>query len=560
MRKWRTRILALVLALSMSLSCHVTAFAAQEDVVLDQVFGTSDQDEILEQAMDELSESEDGPEEDEESAATSIVMDEADAEEDQAEDPAEETPEVIETLESAEADEVVWALEDGTYVPEAEYTYTGEEIRPAYQVGGEAVSEAYTENWYSDEELTQETEDFINCGTRYLVLTDAQGNVYARGSYTIVQASQTISGVKGSYTLSYHEVLNLAPKAEGALTYSTSNKAIATVDQTGAVKIVGVGSCTITIKAAETDNYKAASKTVKITGVKADQIIQMGADGKADGVMYKKYVKSGKIDLRVVRIGDGKVTYQSSNTSIATVSATGIVTMKKTGTVKVTVTAAATANYNKATYVVTIHQYHSAKTLSYASTYKSGKYYKALMALRLSGSARANLLAIAQSQIGYHESNSSKKLAGTVSGSKNYTEYGRYYGYNGVPWCAIFVNWCARENGTSTSVIPKYCAVRDYYKFYHRKGQHYYTWSTVRQKKYAPKAGDLILYSNTKGGTTHHIGYVISATYTSTYVTITTVEGNTSDAVRKVTMKMKRSSTSGYVNGHYINGFASPNY
>lgn len=556
MRKWQTRILALMLALSMALSCQVTAFAAQEDVVLEQVFGTSDQDEILEQAIDELSEDGEESEADEEAAASSASEEEAD----EAEPPAEEAPEVSETVESPEAAEVTWALADGTYAPKAEYIYTGKEIRPDYQVDGKDVGEDYTESWYSDEELTQETEDFTNCGTRYLVLTDAEGNVYASGAYAIIPAEQTITGVKESYKLSYHEELNLVPKAKGTLTYSTSNKAIATVDQTGNVKIVGVGSCTITIKAAATNNYQAASKAVKVTGIKADQTIQMGADGKADGVMYKKYVKSGKIDLRVVREGDGKVTYKSSNTSVATVSAKGIVTMKKTGTVKVTVTAAATANYNKATYEVTIHQYHSAKKLSYASTYKGGKYYKALMALKLSGSARANLLSIAQSQIGYHESNSSKKLAGTASGSKNYTEFGRYYGYNGVPWCAIFVNWCARENGTSTRVIPKYCAVRDYYKFYHRKGQHYYTWTKARQKKYTPKAGDLILYSNTKGGTTHHIGYVISAKYTSTYVTITTVEGNTSNAVRKVTMKMKRSSSSGYVNGHYINGFASPNY
>lgn len=572
MRHMRTRIMALVLAMAMSLSCAIPAFAAEEhDVVLEQVFGTSDATEITAQALEELA--------GEEAAVTIVNEDEGEPTDPEVEpgdgseteptdpvdppvdpvDPPVEPPvDPEEPEEPAQLKAIRWELEDGTYAEEASYVYTGEAIQPAYQV--EDAEETYNENWYCDEELTQPTDDFTNCGTLYLVLTDEEGEAVAAGSYAITQAEQTITGLKSSYTLAYHEELTLAGKAKGKLTYTSSNAKIAKITDNKTIRLESVGNATITVKAAETRNYKAAQKTFKIVGTKAEQIIVVGADGKADGVMSKKFAKNDTIDLRVKVEGNGKVTYQCDNTAIATVSKAGIVTMKKGGTVVITITAAETAEYNAAEYVVETHLYITPKSIGYSSSYKSGKYYKALMALKLSGTARQNILAIAQSQIGYHESNSSKKLSGTVNGSNNYNEFGRFYGMNGVAWCAIFVNWCARQNGVSTNVIPKYCAVREYYAFYHRKGQHYYDWNKVRQKKYQPKPGDIILYSNSKGATTHHIGYVISTKYTSDYVTITTVEGNTSDAVRKVTMKMKRSSSSGKVNGHYITGFASPNY
>lgn len=199
-------------------------------------------------------------------------------------------------------------------------------------------------------------------------------------------------------------------------------------------------------------------------------------------------------------------------------------------------------------------------TLSYSSSYKSGKYYKALMALKLIGTARSNIVEIALSQLGYHEGKSTSQLGGNGTGSGNYTEYGRYYGLTYGAWCAMFVSWCAREDGVSTSVIPKYAAVRDYYTFYHRSGQKFYSWKTVRTMGYQPQVGDLIMYANTQGGTAHHIGYVISSSYSSSKVVLTTVEGNTSDQVRKVVMNMSRSSSSGYVNSHYILGVAHPNY
>lgn len=78
---------------------------------------------------------------------------------------------------------------------------------------------------------------------------------------------QTIS-VKASFAKTYGDkAFNLGAKrtGDGALTYKSSSNGVATVDKNGKVTIKGTGSCTITITAAETANYKAKSVNVTIT-------------------------------------------------------------------------------------------------------------------------------------------------------------------------------------------------------------------------------------------------------------------------------------------------------
>lgn len=92
-------------------------------------------------------------------------------------------------------------------------------------------------------------------------------------TYTIVKEpqKQTITVAKSSYTKKTGDkAFKLNAKAKTALTYSSSNKKVATVDKNGKVTIKGTGSATITIKAAATDKYQGASKkiTIKVTGKK----------------------------------------------------------------------------------------------------------------------------------------------------------------------------------------------------------------------------------------------------------------------------------------------------
>lgn len=275
---------------------------------------------------------------------------------------------------------------------------------------------------------------------------------------------------------------------------------------------------------------------------------------------YSRKQSSGKtITLDIGTTGDGELSYRSSNRKIATVSPAGIVTIKGIGICEITVTAAETENYEAAEKTITIRVWKPVQKLTYSTSYKKSKFYKNLKKLELCGTTRENIVAVAASQLGYHESNSRKDLKGTHKGKRNYNEYGRFYGYNGVPWCAIFVSWVARENGISRSVVPKYCAVRQYYSYYRNRGLTH-NWNSVVKRRYLPQVGDIILYSYSRGATTHHIGYVESAEYKFGKFHITTVEGNTKDAVRRVNMTLKKNNTSGKIGGMYITAFASPKY
>lgn len=376
----------------------------------------------------------------------------------------------------------------------------------------------------------------------------------------IEQMPQEISGVEERYTFAAETEgakLEAVTSGDGLIQYYSNKPEVVEVDQyTGQLTFGKAGTANILLIAEESPLYRSAEKTIQITVTKLPQTISGLKDA-----MEVKYKSNGTFQLGAETDGDGTLTYASSNNSIAEVDqSTGKVTMKKIGTVTITATAAETLRCSKATKKIEVTIYKSPVALKASSYYKKSKYYKKLMALKLSGSNRANLVAIANSQIGYHEGNSASQMGGTSKGSGNYTEYGYVYGLQGA-WCAMFISWCARENGTATSVIPKYCAVMSYRGYYEKK-KLYYTWAktTGGSGSYTPKAGDLLFYSTVYGRDTQHIGYVKSCKLTSTKITITTIEGNTSDEVRSRTFTVKRKSNGKIGTNYYIHGFASPKY
>lgn len=157
---------------------------------------------------------------------------------------------------------------------------------------------------------------------------------------TIEISNQTVSGKtlsvkKGkTYTLKAEVSPSSAASANKKIKWSTSNKKIATVTSAGKVKIVGKGTVKITAKTADnksaTVTFKASTKKVRVSKVTL----------KAD----KKTVVAGtKVNLKAtvtpVTADNTKLTWTSSNKSVATVSSKGVVTTKKAG--KVTITAKA---------------------------------------------------------------------------------------------------------------------------------------------------------------------------------------------------------------------------
>ena len=96
--------------------------------------------------------------------------------------------------------------------------------------------------------------------------TTTRQELAGSSSYTIVKkaVAQKITGTASYNKTTASKAFKLNAKAKTALTYTSSNKKVATVDKNGKVTIKGAGKAVITVKAAATNEYKAATKKVTI--------------------------------------------------------------------------------------------------------------------------------------------------------------------------------------------------------------------------------------------------------------------------------------------------------
>ena len=162
---------------------------------------------------------------------------------------------------------------------------------------------------------------------------------------SVARAAQTITASDLSLTYPNSGKITVSGN-EGSLTYKSSNTAVATVDSAGKVTAKGGGTARITITAAATSNYNAATKTITVKVAKAAQSITAKAGASS--------VFVGKTTTVSVTGAKGTTSFKSSDTTIATVSSEGKVTGRKGGTVRITATSAATAQYKAASMTVTI--------------------------------------------------------------------------------------------------------------------------------------------------------------------------------------------------------------
>ena len=167
----------------------------------------------------------------------------------------------------------------------------------------------------------------------------------------------------------------------------------------------------------------------------------------------------------------------------------------------------------------------SALNYSGSSSYMSGKYYRALTEVKLTGDPRTDIVNVAMSQVGYQEGGSSNQLSGEVYGGVNYTEFGRWYGAQNM-WCAMFASWCAEVAGISTDVIPKHAYTPDGLQWFKNRGLAY-SRAKVAAGEYTPQPGDLIYFKSSRNkNPTNHVGIVTGYSDGVVY----TIEGNTSSA------------------------------
>lgn len=187
-------------------------------------------------------------------------------------------------------------------------------------------------------------------------------------------------------------------------------------------------------------------------------------------------------------------------------------------------------------------------------SYLSGKYWRKLTQVSLTGDPRTDIVAVARSQVGYQEGGSVNQLSGEVYGSVNFTEYGAWYGTQDM-WCAMFVSWCANVAGISADTIPSHCYTPDGLSWFAARGMAY-TRADVQARKYTPQPGDLIYFKSSRNAKiTNHVGIVTGYADGRVY----TVEGNTGVAGKTTSGGMVVEHSYPITNT-YIAFICTPNY
>ena len=181
------------------------------------------------------------------------------------------------------------------------------------------------------------------------------------------------------------------------ITYESDDTDIATVNSSGRVTGKASGTCTITATAEAATiggkNYPAKSVTCTVTVTKHAQTVTFANGGAAVSIV------EGKTNTNVATTtGDGAITYESSNTGVATVDSYGKVTAISVGTCTITATAAETSTYASATatYSVTVTTNSYYQKVTSSSEIGEGEYLivyeiNSTSGLALNGALNSNI-------------------------------------------------------------------------------------------------------------------------------------------------------------------------
>ena len=191
----------------------------------------------------------------------------------------------------------------------------------------------------------------------------------AKANATVTFASKTASGKMGeAFT---------APKVTTSpvdltLSYTSSNTKVATVDaSTGAVTLVSAGETTITASFAGNDNYNAANDSYTLTVAKADAVSSdlSFASGTATATYGDATVTSPTLN----NPHQLPLTWSSSNKGVATVNASGVVTIVGAGETVISAAFAGNDTYgaNTISYTLTVNKFQP--KITFASTSVTAK-------------------------------------------------------------------------------------------------------------------------------------------------------------------------------------------
>ncbi|MBR2400462.1 MAG: Ig-like domain-containing protein [Tidjanibacter sp.] len=197
-------------------------------------------------------------------------------------------------------------------------------------------------------------------------------------TYTVYieKATPVIAFPAAEINATYGETVPLNPLTvtwyEGTVTYASVNEEKAIVTADGVVTTLGAGDVTIKGIAPETSNFKRGEVTYMLHIAKASPIFSFEKNGLT--VLLGEAVPENKLN---VGLYDGEVQYTSSDETVATVNAQGMVTAIAIGEVTITATGAETENCyeaQQAQYQLTISDASGISTIT-SDAASTGKAY-----------------------------------------------------------------------------------------------------------------------------------------------------------------------------------------
>ena len=141
--------------------------------------------------------------------------------------------------------------------------------------------------------------------------------------------------------------------------------------------------------------------------------------------------------------------------------------------------------------------------------------------VKLTGDPRADLVAVARSQLGYAESKTNIAIGGDFHGG-HYNRYGEWYGFPFGAWCAMFVAFCLYYAGIPDEVFPYDSGTVNWVDTLKHKGMF------EGVLNHTPVPGDIIFF-DWDDGRADHVGIVTEVEGS----TIRTIEGNREPVVKE---------------------------
>lgn len=162
---------------------------------------------------------------------------------------------------------------------------------------------------------------------------------------------------------------------------------------------------------------------------------------------------------------------------------------------------------------------------------------KTMADVELTGVWADDVIAIAQSQLGYEESTRNYTVMDDGS-VKGYSRYGAWYGDPYGDWCAMFASFCLHYAGVDEDSMPIEASCPKWIEKLTMEGLY------VAATDYLPMNGSLVFFDYESDGVADHVGLVEKAELDSSgnLASITTIEGNAGDKVARNTYDMQNTN------------------